>query len=61
VTADAVGDFNKEENPSIAVGIALCITILEISLAFSKKIGYITTGRSSNSTPGHIPRKFSNL
>jgi hypothetical protein len=31
-----------------------------ISLAVPQKIAYSTRGRSSNSSPGHIPRRYSN-
>jgi hypothetical protein len=37
------------------------ITTLEISLAVPQKIGYSTTRESSNITPGHIPRRFSDM
>jgi hypothetical protein len=33
---------------------------LEISLAFSQKIGHGTTGGSRNTSPGHISRRCSN-
>jgi hypothetical protein len=31
------------------------------TLAVPQKTGHSNTGRSSNTTPGHIPRRFSNL
>jgi hypothetical protein len=34
---------------------------LEITLVVPQKIGHNTTGRSCNTSPGHIPRRFSNL
>jgi hypothetical protein len=37
-----------------------CTTTLEVSLAVPQKIGHSTTGRSSNTSPGHIPRRYSN-
>jgi hypothetical protein len=36
-------------------------TTLEISLVVPQKIGHSTTGGSSNTSPGHIPRRCSNL
>jgi hypothetical protein len=35
-------------------------TTLEVSLVVPQKIGHSTTGRSSNTSPGHIPRRSSN-
>jgi hypothetical protein len=35
-------------------------TTLEVSLEVPQKIGHNTTGRSSNTSPGHIPRRSSN-
>jgi hypothetical protein len=52
VTTDAGKDVEKEEHSSIVGGIA--------SLAATQKTGHSTTGRSSNSSPGHIPRRCSN-
>jgi hypothetical protein len=43
------------------VGLKAGTTTLEISLAVPQKIGHSTTGRSSNTSPGHIPRRFPNL
>jgi hypothetical protein len=43
------------------LGLQAGTTTLEISLAAPQKIGHSTTGRSSNTSPGHIPRKCSNL
>jgi hypothetical protein len=61
VTTDAGEDVEKEEHSSIAGGIASWNNQLKISLAVPQKIGYTTTGRFSNNTPGHIARRCSNL
>jgi hypothetical protein len=47
---------DKQNSPSLLVGLQDCTTTLEISLAVSQKIGHSTTIRSSNTIPGHIPR-----
>jgi hypothetical protein len=59
VTEDAGEDVEKGEDSSIAGGIAAGTTTLEISLSVPQKTGHITTGRSSNSSPGHIPKSYS--
>jgi hypothetical protein len=46
----------KRNTPTLLVGLQAGTTTLEISLMVPQKIGNITTGRSSNTTPGHIPR-----
>jgi hypothetical protein len=43
------------------VGLQACTTTLEISLDVPQKIGHSTIGRSSNTSPGHIPRRCSNF
>jgi hypothetical protein len=40
----------------LLVGLQAGTTTLEMSLEVPQKIGYSTTGRSSNTSPGHIPR-----
>jgi hypothetical protein len=44
----------------VVVGLQACMTTLEISLAVSQKIGHSTTGGSSNTSPGHISRRWPN-
>jgi hypothetical protein len=41
-------------------GHCICTTTLEVSLEVPQKIRHNTTGRSSNTSPGHIPRRSSN-
>jgi hypothetical protein len=43
------------------VGLQAGTTTLEISLAIPQKIGHSSTRRSSNTIPGPILRKCSNL
>jgi hypothetical protein len=45
----------KRNTTPLLEGIQACTTTLEISLAVSQKIGHITTQRSRNTSPGHIP------
>jgi hypothetical protein len=52
--------WRKRNTPPLLVGLQACTTTLEISLAVPQKIGHSTTGRSSNTSPGHIPRRCSN-
>jgi hypothetical protein len=55
--------MEKEDHSSIAGGIASCWdckTTLKISLEVAQKIGHSITGRFSNTSPGHIPRRCSN-
>ena len=59
MTADAGKDVKKEEHSSIAGGTVTWTTTLEISVAVPQKIGHSSTRRSSNTTPGHIPRDAS--
>ena len=54
MTADAGKDVKKEEHPSIAGGTEIILEVPQIT-------GHGTTGRSSNTSPGHIPRRCSNL
>jgi hypothetical protein len=60
VRADAVENVENEEHSSLLVGLQAGTTTLEISLMIPQKIGHSTTRRSSNTTPGHIPRRCSN-
>jgi hypothetical protein len=62
VRADADEDVEKEEHFSIAGGVASWYKHFgNQSDLIPQKIGHSTTGRSSNSSPGHIPRRCSNL
>jgi hypothetical protein len=61
VTVDTGEAVVKEKHSSIAGGIASWYNHLEISLVVPQKIGHSTTGRSSNTSPGHISRRYSNL
>jgi hypothetical protein len=51
--------WRKGNTPPLLVGLKACTTILEVSLEVPQKIGYNTTGRSSNTSPEHIPRNIS--
>jgi hypothetical protein len=44
----------KRTTPPFLVGFLACPTMLDISLAVPQKTGHSTTGRSSNTSPGHI-------
>jgi hypothetical protein len=44
----------------VLVGLQACTTTLEISLAVPQKIGHSTIGRSSNTSSGHISRRYPN-
>jgi hypothetical protein len=59
VTADVGEDVEKEEHSSIAGGIASLYNHSG-SLVVSQKIVHITTGMSSNTSSGYIPRTCSN-
>jgi hypothetical protein len=60
VTVDAGKDVEKEEHSSIAGGTASLYNHSG-SLVVPQKIGHSSTGRTSNASPGHIPRRFSNM
>jgi hypothetical protein len=47
--------WRKRNTPPLLVGLQACTTTLEISLAVPQKTGHITTGRSSNTSPGIYP------
>jgi hypothetical protein len=49
--------WRKRNTPPRLVGLQACTTTLELSLEVPQKIGHNTTRRSSNTAPGHIPRK----
>jgi hypothetical protein len=51
------GCGEKRRTPPSLGGLKTGTTNLEISLMVPQKTGYITTGRSIDSTPGHIPRR----
>jgi hypothetical protein len=56
-----VRTWRKRNTPPLLVRLQACTTTLEIILAVPQKIGHSTTGRSSNISPRHIPRRRSNL
>jgi hypothetical protein len=49
--------WRKRNTPPLLVGLKAGTNTLEISLAVPQKIEHSSTGRSSNTTPGHIPRR----
>jgi hypothetical protein len=51
--------WRKWNTLSLLVGLQAVITTMEISLLVPQEIGHSISGRSSNTTPGHIPRRFS--
>ena len=48
--------WRKRNTPPLLVGLQAGTITLEISLAVPQKIGHSTTGRSSYTSPEHIPR-----
>ena len=48
--------WRKRNTPPLLVGLQACTTTLEISLAVPQKIGHSTTGRSFNTSSGHISK-----
>jgi hypothetical protein len=53
--------WKKRDTPPLLVGLEAGSKSLVISLVVSQKSEHSTTGGSSNISPGHIPRIFSNL
>ena len=53
--------WGKRNTPPLLVGLQAFTTTLEISLEVPQKIGHNTTRGSSNTSPGHISRRCSNL
>jgi hypothetical protein len=51
--------WRKRNTPPLLVGLQTDTITLEISLVVSQKIGNTSTGRSSITTLGDIPRRFS--
>jgi hypothetical protein len=49
--------WRKRNTPPLLVGLQAGTTILDISLAVPQKIGHSITRESSNTTPGHTPRR----
>jgi hypothetical protein len=45
----------------LLVGVETCTTTLEINLVVSQKTGNSSTSRPIYTTPGHIPKGFSNI
>jgi hypothetical protein len=52
--------WSKRNIPPLLVGLQAGTTTLEITLAVPQKIVHSSTGRSSNTTPGHMPKRGSN-
>jgi hypothetical protein len=50
--------WRNRNTPPLLVEIQAGKSTLEISLAVLQKIGHISTGISSNNTPGHIIQKM---
>jgi hypothetical protein len=55
------GCGERGKTSPLLVGLQACTSTLEISLAVPQKIGHSTTRRSSNTSPGYISRRCSNL
>jgi hypothetical protein len=53
--------WRKRNTPPFLMGLQAGATTLDINLVVPQKIGHSSTGRSSNTTPGHIPRCCSYL
>jgi hypothetical protein len=53
--------WRKRNTFPLLVGLQAGTTTLEISVAVPQKIGHSTTWRPSYTTPGHIPRRYSNI
>ena len=51
--------WNKGSISPLLVGMQICTTTLEISMAVSQKIGNHPPSGSSNATLGHIPKGYS--
>ena len=51
--------WRKRNTPPLLVGLQANTITLEFSLAVPQKIAHSTTERSSNTSPGHIPRRCS--
>jgi hypothetical protein len=51
--------WRKRNTSPVLVGLQACTTTLEVSLEVPQKIGHNTTRRSSNTSPGHIPKDVS--
>jgi hypothetical protein len=45
--------WRKRNTPPLLVGLQVCTTTLDVSLAVPQKIGHSTMGRSSITSPGH--------
>ena len=53
--------WNKGITPPLLMGMQTCIISLEINLVVSQKTGNISILRPSYITPGHIPKRCSNI
>jgi hypothetical protein len=49
--------WRKRNTPPLLVGLKAGKATLEISLGVPQKTGHSTTGRFSNTSSGHIPRR----
>ena len=52
--------WRKKNTPLLLVGLQAGTMTVEMILAVTQKTGHSTTGRSSNTSPGHISRRHSN-
>ena len=48
--------WSKGNTSSLLMGMQICTTIVEISMAVSQKIGNQPTSESNNTTLGYIPK-----
>ena len=51
--------WRKRNTPPLLLGLQACTTTLEVSLAVPQKNEHSITRRSSNTSPGHIPKDVS--
>jgi hypothetical protein len=52
--------WRKRSTSPLFLELQACTTTLEISLVVPQKIGHNTTGGSSNTSPGHLSRRYPN-
>jgi hypothetical protein len=52
--------WRKRNTPPLLVGLQACTITLDVSLEVPQKVGHNATGRSSNTSPGHIPEEVPN-
>jgi hypothetical protein len=53
--------WRNRTTPALLVGLQAGTTTLEISLMVPQKTGNSSTRRPSNTTPGHIPKRCTNI